>query len=101
MGRRADSRPTEHCGSGSFERGSVAMTSAAMAVARPVPSIDWRAFIDGLGPRFAERAAGHDADERFVAENYAELKQARLFAAGVPAELGGGNAAHAELCDML
>lgn len=77
------------------------MTSAAMAVARPVPPIDWSASIGELGPRFAERAAEHDAGDRFVAENYAELKQARLFAAGVPAELGGGNASHAELCDML
>jgi alkylation response protein AidB-like acyl-CoA dehydrogenase len=77
------------------------MKNAATAVARTLQSGDAIAVIDELGPRFAERAAAHDADDHFVAENYAELKAARLFALGVPGELGGGNAAHAELCDML
>jgi len=77
------------------------MTSAAMAAAQPVQHEDLTTSIDALGPQFAERAAAHDAGEQFVADNYAELKRARLFAAGVPAELGGGGASHAELCDML
>jgi alkylation response protein AidB-like acyl-CoA dehydrogenase len=54
-----------------------------------------------LGPRFAERAASHDADGSFVAENYAALKEHKVFSAVVPAELGGGGASHAELCWFL
>ena len=37
----------------------------------------------------------------FPVENYAALKQRKVFSAGVPAELGGGGATHAELCEML
>lgn len=62
---------------------------------------DWVAVAHRLGRRFAERAAGHDADDSFVGDNYAELKEARAFSAGVPAELGGGGASHAELGAML
>src|SRR4029450_2725555 len=43
-----------------------------------------------LGPRSAARAAAHDAHDSFVADNYAELRERRVFSAGVPAELGGG-----------
>lgn len=42
-----------------------------------------------LLPAFAERAAEHDASDAFVAGNYALLKEARLFSAGVPVEFGG------------
>jgi acyl-CoA dehydrogenase len=62
---------------------------------------DWSAVVRELGPRFAARAAGHDAHDSFVADNYAELRDRRVFSAGVPAELGGGGASHRELCDML
>ena len=54
-----------------------------------------------LGARFAERAAKHDLEGSFVSDNYAELKRNRLMSAGVPKELGGGGATHAELCAML
>jgi alkylation response protein AidB-like acyl-CoA dehydrogenase len=54
-----------------------------------------------LGPRFAERAARADEGDLFVAENFVELKAHGLVAAGVPKELGGGGASHAELADML
>lgn len=64
-------------------------------------STDWSRVIQELGTRFAERAAGHDADDSFVAENYAELRAHRVFSMGVPAELGGGGATHRELCEML
>lgn len=62
---------------------------------------DWVAVALELGPRFAERAAAHDGDDSFVAENYAELKGRKMFWAGVPAEFGGGGATHAELCRLL
>ena len=62
---------------------------------------DWVATVRELGPRFAARAAAHDAHDSFVAGNYAELRERRVFSAGVPAELGGGGASHRELCDVL
>lgn len=54
-----------------------------------------------LAADFATRAAAHDKNDSFVAENYTALKQAGLVEAGVPAELGGGGAELAELCEML
>jgi alkylation response protein AidB-like acyl-CoA dehydrogenase len=59
------------------------------------------AVVSELGPAFAARAAGHDANDSFVADNYTELKQRKLFSAGVPAELGGGGASYTELCTLL
>src|SRR5262245_1753243 len=64
-------------------------------------SSEWVALAHRLGPRFAECAGPHDADDSFVAENYAELKQARVFSAHVPVELGGGGASHEEICAFL
>lgn len=63
--------------------------------------VDWIAVARELGPTFAERAAAHDADDSFVTENYAAMKARGLFAAGVPGELGGGDASHAELCAVI
>jgi alkylation response protein AidB-like acyl-CoA dehydrogenase len=60
-------------------------------------STDWVALAQQLGTEFAPRAAAHDADDSFVAENFDILKQHSIFAAGVPQELGGGGASHAEL----
>jgi alkylation response protein AidB-like acyl-CoA dehydrogenase len=57
--------------------------------------------MDELGPRFAERASVHDANDSFVAENFAELKACGVFAAGVPKQLGGGGASYPELCGLL
>jgi len=65
------------------------------------PRVDWSGVARDVGPRFAARAAAHDASDAFVAENYAELRARRAFGAGVPRELGGGGASHAELADML
>jgi alkylation response protein AidB-like acyl-CoA dehydrogenase len=62
---------------------------------------DWIEIVREMGPRFAARAAAHDADDRFVSDNYAELRQQRVFSAGVPAELGGGGASYRELCELL
>jgi alkylation response protein AidB-like acyl-CoA dehydrogenase len=62
---------------------------------------DWVELARSLAPELAERAGTHDADDSFVAENYARLKELRFFSAGVPEELGGGGASHPELCDML
>lgn len=54
-----------------------------------------------LAPKLAERASAVDQNDRFVAENYALLKEAGLVEAGVPRELGGGGAEIPELADML
>jgi alkylation response protein AidB-like acyl-CoA dehydrogenase len=61
----------------------------------------WVDVVRDLGARFAQRAAAHDADDSFVADNYRDLRERRVFSAGVPAELGGGDASHAELAEML
>ncbi len=62
---------------------------------------DWAVLAREIGPGFAARAAGFDETDTFVAENYAELTARRFLSAGVPTELGGGGAAHRELCAML
>lgn len=62
---------------------------------------DCVALARDLGPRFATRAAAHDATDSFVADNYRDLRERRMFSAGVPKELGGGGASHAELSEML
>jgi acyl-CoA dehydrogenase len=61
----------------------------------------WTTLARELGPRFAARAAEHDAADSFVADNYRDLREHRVFSAGVPAELGGGGASHTALCAML
>jgi alkylation response protein AidB-like acyl-CoA dehydrogenase len=62
---------------------------------------DFVAIVREMGPAFAARAAEHDAADAFVGDNYRALKDRGVFAAGVPAELGGGGASHADLCAMI
>jgi alkylation response protein AidB-like acyl-CoA dehydrogenase len=64
-------------------------------------STDWISQARELGRDFGRRAADHDRDDSFVAENYAKLREQGLTSAGVPAELGGAGASHAELCGIL
>ncbi|HEY4254612.1 MAG TPA: acyl-CoA dehydrogenase family protein [Roseomonas sp.] len=54
-----------------------------------------------LVPQLAAEAAAHDETDRFVAGNYALLKQAGLIEAGVPEELGGAGATVRDLAEML
>lgn len=54
-----------------------------------------------LSQVFASRAAHHDAEGSFVVENYDDMRAAGLVEAGVPAQLGGGDAGLVELCEML
>lgn len=54
-----------------------------------------------LAPQLAAGAARADADDRFVAENYAVLRSAGLVEAGVPVELGGGGGEVRDLAEML
>src|SRR5690242_9315035 len=76
---------------------AIASTAMVDKAARP----DWLAVAQELVPVFGARAAAHDADDSFVADNYADLRRRRLFSAGVPAELGGGGASPAEMCEVL
>ena len=62
---------------------------------------DWTSVVHDLGPRFAERAKRHDERDEFVAENFADLKEARLFSAAVPTELGGGGASYTQMCRIV
>ncbi len=61
----------------------------------------WRTALAELGPKFAARAAAADEGDRFVADNYRDLRAGGLIEAGVPAELGGGGAGVEELGAML
>jgi alkylation response protein AidB-like acyl-CoA dehydrogenase len=58
---------------------------------------DWKQILAALGPAFAERAATYDGSDGFVAENYAEMRAAKLFSALVPQELGGGGLSYSDV----
>jgi alkylation response protein AidB-like acyl-CoA dehydrogenase len=77
------------------------MIATATAGTRTEQREDWIAVARDLGPSFASRAAAHDANDSFPAENFRELAEHRVLSAGVPAELGGGGATPAELCAFL
>ena len=62
---------------------------------------DWLTVASDLAADFATRAADHDANDTFVAENYAKLREAKMFSAPVPAELGGGGASYADNCATI
>jgi alkylation response protein AidB-like acyl-CoA dehydrogenase len=75
--------------------------TTAISIEATTNRTDWVAVARELGPGFASRAPALDANDSFAADNYRELKEQRVFSSGVPAELGGGGASHAELCAML
>jgi alkylation response protein AidB-like acyl-CoA dehydrogenase len=62
---------------------------------------DWRTTLATLTPNFAARAAALDEGDDFVADNYRELKESGLYAAGVPRELGGDGLELEGLSEML
>lgn len=64
-------------------------------------TIDWEARADGLAQAIEAQAAGHDADDSFVADAYDQLKAAGFFKALVPAEFGGGGAEIEEMCRAI
>lgn len=63
--------------------------------------LDLQALIQIVGPRFAEGAAERDQGDAFVGENYAVLKEHKVFSALVPADLGGGGVRHDAMCAFL
>ena len=62
---------------------------------------DFISLARAIGPELASRAAECDANDAFVAENFATLKEKGFFKAHVPEALGGGGATHAEMCAVL
>ncbi len=75
---------------------AVAALNAGGAKARSVVDIARE-----LGRSFAKHGQETSDEDKFVADNYAALKEAGLVEAGVPAELGGGGADVDELAAML
>lgn len=68
---------------------------------RPRAGFDILAAAEAAAPHLARGAEAADAGDRFVAENYALLRDAGLMEAGVPAALGGGGAGVADLAQAL
>lgn len=62
---------------------------------------DWLDEARKIAEQIAQRAAVHDADDSFVAENFALLKDAGLFRAMVPIELGGEGVPVATMCQVI
>jgi len=79
---------------------NVAESALATAGGHAVPT-DVVGVARDLASVLGERAPKFDEGDRFVADNYALLKQAGLVQAGVPLELGGGGAGVRELSEML
>ncbi len=62
---------------------------------------DWIAKAAALGPTLAQAAARVDREGTFVIDNHRILAEQGFLAAGIPSELGGGGASHAEVSEML
>lgn len=80
---------------------NVAVTAAPLMADSILAQGPVSARASHLIPHLAAGAAEADEQDRFVAGNYALLKQAGLIEAGVPAELGGDGASIRELAEML
>ncbi len=63
--------------------------------------VDFVARVRALGPAFAERAPRHDSEGSFVADNYQDLREAKVFSAIIPSDLGGGGASYAEVAAVI
>ncbi|MFN0105544.1 MAG: acyl-CoA dehydrogenase family protein [Bryobacteraceae bacterium] len=64
-------------------------------------TFDRYTVIEKLGRPFGGRAAAHDAEDRFVSQNFAELKGEKAFSAMVPVELGGGGLPYRQMCEFI
>lgn len=62
---------------------------------------DWLAKADEIAAEFGARAGDYDAEDRFVADNFALLKREGFFKALVPAELGGHGVSHGDMCRVI
>jgi alkylation response protein AidB-like acyl-CoA dehydrogenase len=62
---------------------------------------DWIEKAERLAEEFSARASDYDEEGSFVHQNYADLRDYKLFSAGIPAELGGGGAQYEDLCGII
>lgn len=77
------------------------MSTNVLKLAQPTERHDWNEIARTLGIAFGQRASEYDESDAFVAENYRDLGAHGMFSAGIPAELGGGGASYATLCDVV
>lgn len=63
--------------------------------------IDWLARADKIAAKIAANAAMHDAEESFVFDSYALLKEEGFLAAMAPSEFGGGGAELIDICQAI
>lgn len=61
---------------------------------------DLQALAHEIGPDFAEGAGERDINAAFVTDNYAVLRERKLFSAMVPTALGGG-VGYGEMCGFI
>ena len=62
---------------------------------------NWITVARQLAKEFGERASAYDEEGCFVQENYADLRDYKMFSVGIPVELGGGGASHSEVCQII
>lgn len=77
------------------------MSTNVLKLKQENTTTDWIEIARNLGPEFSRRAADYDRNGKFVSENYGDLRESRLFSAGIPSELGGGGARYEELCGVV
>jgi alkylation response protein AidB-like acyl-CoA dehydrogenase len=65
------------------------------------PAPNWKQKLATLAPALTERGIACDDTDAFVAENYAEIRAAKLFSVLVPQELGGSGLAYSEVCALI
>ena len=61
----------------------------------------WKELASELGDKISAEASNKDADNEFVFENYELLREQGFFKIAIPADLGGGGASFAEVCDVI
>ena len=62
---------------------------------------DWKELASELGEALSAGADERDANNEFVAENYALLRENDFFKIAIPRELGGGGADYEEICAVI
>ena len=77
------------------------MTATQLYAIDTMAAKDWQQLAAELGAEFAKNAAAHDADRRFVADNYDMLRAHGFFSLIVPEELGGGGVDYDTLCGVV
>ena len=61
----------------------------------------WQQLAAELGEKLSENVNDNDINNQFAAKNYQLLQEHGFFKIAIPAELGGGGATYAEVCDVV